>query len=198
MADGELDVELVPDESALEDIEEKQVEIAGEGAAVDEARGLNESRNEKLNVANRKLGRIASSTSILAAIAAALASIAKTVGEVFGISFEDVRNAIVEVLNKLQEKFSNFITGIGSNVLARNSPFSERQVDKARGAILGSVMGPTGALAGALSVGGENENSNSQNTNVNFVLSRRSLLGDSTQQEMESENVENFVLNGGS
>jgi hypothetical protein len=52
-------------------------------------------------------------------------------------------------------------------------------------------------------LGGDNDNNGSSSSsqgqaNVNVLTSRDAILGDSTQREMNSQNTEDFVINGGS
>lgn len=199
MADGELNVAIVPDEDALEEIEEKQLEISGEPGAVGEAKELNESQDQKLGIVNRKLGRITTRLGQLGLIAVAIAALSKIVGEIFDIGFEDVRNAIVQAINLLIDTVKSFFPG------------GNRSSAPTAGEITGSYL--PGLLTGGSSValgsllasrmgsisddrsGGNNSDSNGD---TNVVTSREMLLGDSTFREMSSERSQSFIIEGGS
>lgn len=205
MADGELNVKLVPDEQALEQMEEKQLEISGEPDSVGEAKRLNEEQNNKLQVMTRRLGRIGSRLGQIAVVATLLAALVKIVGEVFNIGFEDVRNAIVTILNDIKNVITGLFSGIGNFFGGGASNFTGAGGDGGFGAgqlLAGGLAGPAGLglfnLLSNDSDGGGASSSNQGQANVNLLTSRDALLGDSTQREMNSQNTEDFVINGGS
>lgn len=199
MSDGELSVEIVPDESAIESMEKKQLEIAGEPDSVDEARQLNESQDERLMIANRKLGRMTTALGKLGIIAATLAVIAKVVGEVFDIGFEDVRSAIVQAIDDMIEAIKSFLPG-GKTT----QPPSGGEVLSGLGTGFPALLqGNPAPFITATTVQRAN-NLNSQNTgqstgnNVNIFTSRDSLTGDSTQQQQQNSDLEFWTQVGGS
>jgi hypothetical protein len=191
--DSELGVKLVPDESALESIEEKELEVSGEAGAVDDAKELNEEQSSKLTLVNRKLGRVAGRLGKIAAILAVLGVIAKILGSVFDIGFEDVRNAIVDALDKLLDPIK---TAFGGS----KEKFEEQsQIEQAM------TPGPLGfisAVAPGLLDLESNQSGSSGSSNgsasVNLFTSRDSLTGDSTQQEQSTQNFDYFKFQGGS
>lgn len=197
MVDGVLDIELVPDQDALEDIEEKQLEISGEPDAVGEARELNEEQNEQMTMMNRKMGRMTTRLGQLGIIAAAIGGIAKILGEVFDITFADVRDALVNAINLLIDSIGQMIPGVGGQ---STSPSDLRP--GLSGAVTGlGAVNPAlpGIISNALSIQGERTQSNNSQGNGNFLFtSRDNLLGDSTQKELQTQETQDFILNGGS
>lgn len=199
MADGELQVAIVPDEQALENIEEKQLEISGEPDSVGEAKELNESQDKKLGIMSRKLGRIGSRLGQVAVIVTLLSALAKIMGEVFNIGFEDVRDAIVQAINLMVDAVKSFFPG-GNRTSAPTS-------EEISGSVVPGLLtgGPGVALGNLLAsrITGINEDRNSDsssdsNGNINLFTSRDMISGDSTQQEMSSQNTQDFILTGGS
>lgn len=199
--DLEVGVKLVPDEEALQDIQNQEFSVGGDGAGISDQAELDEERNERLQRVNRGVSRVASKLGILTAIAAAVALLAKTVGEIFDISFSDVRDALSQVITDLADSLAQFVsnipTGLAGNLLG------EQTANRAQGAALGGgAFGLFGALAGATfgDQGNEPQTSgtNNQGNGVNVFTSRDALVGDSTQQELQSKNVDKFVLEGGS
>jgi len=204
MADGELSIELIPDEEALEEIEEKQLEISGEPGSVEEAAELNQEQNEKLTVMSRGIGRIASRVSVLAVIAAGIASIATLISNIFNISLADVREAIVTMVDTMVDSIKQIAGGIvsgPSRAIAGATGLDQSEIGGVLGAGIGSAMfGPLGLFAGAMGgmeQSGSQQSSN-QNNGVTLMTSREMLTGDATQKEMQSENIQDIVINGGS
>lgn len=210
-AETELGVKLVPDESALDNIEDREIGVSGSGDG--EGRELDEERNEKLQVMTRGIGRIASRLGTIAVIAAILAGIAKAVGELTDIGFEDVRDGIVTALNQLKDQLLQTlgITGggtsseesgrrnrrmIGQNLALSGAPFgglpllSSLNFEEIKQQIRERTEGNNGSNSG--------DGRGGSDTEVRLFTSRDSLTGDSTQQEMETQNFEFFNVEGGS
>jgi len=97
--DFELTAEIVPDESALEELEDQEIGLSGDGGNAKEIKDLNEEQAGRLAIVGRTLGRLAPIAGKIAIIAGLLAVIAKVVGSVFDIGFGDVRSAIVNAIN---------------------------------------------------------------------------------------------------
>jgi len=198
MVDGELDIELNVDEDALEDVQ-NDIQLEGDGGpGRSEGVELAEERNQRLDVINRRTSRIASKVGVLTVIAAGIAALVGIIGQIFDISFGDVRDAVVSAINDLVGQFADFVqsipTGIGGDVAGQNT------INRAQGAALGSPFGLIGALAGATfgdQSSGTQSASGNGNLNVNLFTSRDKMLGDSTQQELEGQYQDEFGLVGG-
>jgi len=191
MADGELEFDLTVDEQALDRIEDRNLDIAGGDGS--EARELDEERNERLQVLTRGLGRISSKLGQLALIAAALAGLSKLLGEVFDIGFEDVRDALVDVVDSITDPIENAL-GLGGKSFTEQTPQQQAM-----------TPGPLGFASFfpeffGLESGGSNGSPDVSDNKITASLftSRDSLTGDSTQQEMEVQNFDYFTIEGGS
>lgn len=196
--DIEVGVRLKVDEEEVENIQDQELGIGGGGAGLSEQAELDEERNERLQRVNRGIGRIASKLGVLTVIAAALGVLAGVISQVFDISFSDVREAIVNLVNDLGQKFANFIQGLPTGVAG--SVLGEDTANRLQGATVGAAFGGPGALIGSILAdqGSQGGNNGGQgNVNVGLFTSRDSLLGDSTQQEMEGKATDAFNLVGG-
>lgn len=202
MADGELEVKLVPDEEALDAVEEKQLEVSGEPDSVQEAKEQNEAQTGQLTVIGRSLGRILSVLKQLSIIAAVLAVISKILGKALGIGFEDVRDGIVRVLNSLKDALLDALPFTSGPGTSGGSSTGNQFVSDALGSSLTGVAGPgSGFLGQLLANAGSQVGSQAQqmtDANINLLTSRDALLGDSTQRDMQSDNVHFQILEGGS
>jgi len=197
MADGELDIKLNVDQDALEDVQ-NEIQLEGDGGpGRSEGIELDQERNQRLAVINRRTSRLVSKLGLLGVIAAGIATLVATVGQIFDISFSDVRNAIVETINSLIDKFANFIqsipTGLGGDIVGQET------INRAQGAGIGSIFGLPGMLIGSMlgDQGSSQSSSQPGNMNVNLFTSRDKMLGDSTQQELEGQYQDEFGLVGG-
>jgi len=198
MADGELDIELNVDQDALEDVQ-NEIELEGDGGpGRSEGVELDQERNQRLAVINRRTSRIASKVGVLTVIAAGIATLVAIIGQIFDISFGDVRDAVVSAINDLVSSFANFVqsipTGIGGDISGQET------VNRAQGAAFGSPFGLLGMLAGATfgdQGSGTQSGGGTGNLNVNLFTSRDKMLGDSTQQELEGQYQDEFGLVGG-
>jgi len=197
--DIEVGLKLVPDESAIQDLENQELGVAGgeDGELTD----LNESQDGRLQVANRKLGRVVKRVGKVGVIAAILAGIAKTLGSVFDIGFEDVRNAVVQAIDALIDAVKSFIPGVGSMTKAPTGSEAISAVN----ATPGSFLNPGRLLSNLLIQRGQNlmdgggsNNAGNQNNNFSIFTSRDALVGDSTQQEMQKNQLDYFNFEGGS
>lgn len=193
MSDFELEAEIVPDKSAIESIQDGEVELSTDGA-VGEQTDIQEQQSEQLSVIGRSLGRVLSVLKQVSVIAGILAVISKILGSAFDIGFEDVRDAIVNALDEIVDPIKSGL-GFGGKSFAEKTE-TERAM----------TPGPLGFASLAPDFFGlpsapDNSNSNSasgQDFNVSLLTSRDALMGDSTQKDMQSDNVHFQILEGGS
>lgn len=197
MADGELSVKLVPDENALEEIEDQKVGLSGDGGTAEEVKDLNEEQAGSLAIVGRTLGRLAPIAGKIAIIASLLAVIAKVVGSVFDIGFEDVRSAVVNAINTVVSA----ITGLPGQLASKLENALTFNIGGGSSGSGTEVVGfnPTASLLKNELIGSSTQGEQtSQQTNVNVVTSRENLLGDSTLKELESDSINRQIFSGGS
>lgn len=185
MADGELQVDIVPDESAIEDIQDGQVEVSSDGEFGQQV----EEQNDRLGGIGRSVFKIAKILTVVVALIAAVVPILRQIGEALDISFEDIRTAAVEAINSLKQSVSDALT-LGE---FRGTPNNAAEGFAAGAAPPG--LGPL--VVNALDNLRQNNQgtSESQQPNFNLFTSRDEMLGDSTMQEFRSNNV--FLNNNG-
>lgn len=196
MADGELDVKLVPDKKALEDIEDQNIGLSGNGGNAEDIKDLNEEQAGSLAVVGRTLGRLAPIAGKIALVASLLGIIAKVVGGAFNIGFEDVRNAIVNAINTVVSA----ITGLPGNITSglENALTFNIGGGPSGGGTDVVAFNPTASLLKNELMGSSTQQQSSRQTNVNLVTSRENLLGDSTMRELETDSVNRQIFSGGS
>lgn len=201
MTDGQLEVKLVPDEQALEEVEKKQLEVSGEADSVQEAQQVNQEQNEKLGGISRTLFRIAKGFSVVVGLLSIFLPVLSKIGEVLDISFSDVRDAFVQIIRELVTTLQNAVPTGGKDLLGK--------VTGAGGDIpLGfpGLFSPDQLLGGALDLasgflsGNNQGSSSSQQLNVNLLTSRDQMIGDSTQQEQQTATFDqtlDYTASGG-
>jgi len=101
------------------------------------------------------------------------------------------------VINDLANKFANFIQKIPLGLAG--AVLGEQTANRIQGASAGGPFGLTGALIGSIlgDQGNDSPSGDGNNQNISLFTSRDSLLGDSTQQELEGQVTDEFGLVGG-
>ncbi|MGK7368810.1 MAG: hypothetical protein ACNS64_01245 [Candidatus Halalkalibacterium sp. M3_1C_030] len=187
--DFELQGDAVIDKDSLQDdVDEISFEMMGDSAQIQDAQELNEERNEKLGVVSRGITRAGPFLIKIAAVLGLILAGLLGLANAFDISFSDVRDAIVGVLNTVIDTISSIIPSTKSQVADANRFISN--------------FNPTQPGTGILKTAGENLLSNLQQGNteldISLLTSRDQMLGDSTQQDKSADKQNQNIFNWGS
>jgi len=182
---------VIDEESLQDDVDEVTFDMMGDSTAVEESQELDEERNEKLGVVSRGLTRFAPAIITVAAILSTVIVILRTIANVFDISFTDVRNAIVNVLDSILQAFTDVLPSTSGDVkqdIAGNIP-----------SVINPSLGISNIGASLGQSAGQNLAENSGiNLNLDLLTSRDQMLGDSTQQDKSADKQNQNIFNWGS
>ena len=189
--DFELQGDAVIDEDQFqEQAEGLQYEMQGDAESIDTAQSQNEERNDKLGIIGRGVIALLAIFAKIAGIIAAVIVVLKTIANAFDLSFEDVRSAIVGVLNTIVETLKGIF---GTSEFDQN-----RREDIALGGAVGSISSPGSGLGigGSIAsiIRGLDRN---EETNLDLSLPRDIFQGDSTQQDKETDTQNNTIFEWG-
>lgn len=189
--DFELQGDAVIDEDSLQDdVDEISFEMMGDSAQIQDAQELNEERNEKLGVVSRGLATAATFFIEIAAVLGLILAALVSLAGIFDISFSDVRNGIVNVLDTL----INSIEDLVPTNTKQTKSFITGALDPTNPGIPG--LRPQDTVGGRLI--GDFLKDQNISLDANILTSRDQMLGDSTQQDKSADKQNQNIFNWGS
>ena len=189
--DFELQGDAVIDEDQFqEQAEGLQYEMQGDAESIDTAQSQNEETNDKLGIIGRGVISLLAIFSKIGATIAVVLVVLKNIANAFDLSFEDIRSAIVGVLNTIVETLKG--------IFGTSESDQKRREDIALGGAVGSITSPGlglgigGSIASIIRGLDRNEE-----INLDLSLPRDIFQGDSTQQDKETDTQNNTIFDWG-
>lgn len=221
MVDATLETEIVLDETALENIEQKQLEISGEPGSISDAEEQNEEQTGLLAVAARQLGRLKSLIkSKFGLIVAAVLGLTALVASAFDIGLSDVREGIVRLIGGLVDSVIGAVDSLENSLLgvlgiggqgAVQSPEQNRVSGSEALSFGAGLLNPLpGSSQTALSEllrsnadfqnsqNAGQQNTSEQDTQPGLLFPQNKLFSNSSTQERVTQNNQDFLFEGGS
>lgn len=190
MSEAELEVSLEPDMSAIENVEQQEMEVSGETRAVEDAKSQNEERNGMLAVITQTLKRLASPIIVLAAfLLTILAPVIQRIRDALAtFDFGALRQLLVRGIDDLINVFSDLMRQALNTLRSLPSDLASR--------ITPNISIPS--LGGGSNNDGGGLRESLTDFTMNVVTSRDALIGDSSQKQMETDELFKVDSTGGS